>query len=77
VRQLESLVRLSEGMAKAHCDHTIRPAYVREVCRLMKSSNINIVKNDVELDHDIQQDLNKIREDERILLGASAEVIIT
>ena len=54
VRQLESLVRLSEGMAKAHCDHTIRPAYVREVCRLMKSSNINIVKNDVELDHDIQ-----------------------
>ena len=50
VRQLESLVRLSEGMARAHCNHVVIPEYVREVCRLMKSSNINIVRNEVELD---------------------------
>ena len=35
-------------MARAHCDDIIRVNYVREVCRLMKSSNINIVKADVE-----------------------------
>jgi DNA replication licensing factor MCM6 len=50
VRQLESLIRLSEAMARAHCDTVIKPQYVKEVCRLMKNSNINIVRNDVEFD---------------------------
>lgn len=44
VRQLESLVRLSEAMARLHCDDRIRPSYVREVCRLLKNSNIPIKK---------------------------------
>lgn len=44
VRQLESLIRLSEAMARAHCDNVIRPIYVREVCRLLRNSNINISK---------------------------------
>ena len=48
VRQLESLVRLSEAMARAHCDHEIKPSHVREVCRLMKTSNITVVKADLE-----------------------------
>ena len=48
VRQLESLIRLSEAMARLHADSVIRPAYVREVCRLLKASNINIVKADLE-----------------------------
>ena len=50
VRQLESLVRLSEAMARCHCDTVIKPSYVREVCRLMRSSNINIQKGDIEID---------------------------
>jgi DNA replication licensing factor MCM6 len=50
VRQLESLIRLSEAMARLHCDDKIRPAYVTEVCRLLKASNINIVKSDIELE---------------------------
>lgn len=45
---MESLIRLSEAMARAHCDMTIRPNYVREVCRLMRTSNINIIKGDIE-----------------------------
>lgn len=57
VRQLESLIRLSEAMARAHCDTEIKVNYVREACRLMKSSNINIVKGDVEFG-DIQDDIN-------------------
>lgn len=50
VRQLESLIRLSEAMARAHCDNVIRPNYVKEVVRLLRNSNINIVKNDIEFE---------------------------
>lgn len=58
VRQLESLIRLSEAMARAHCDTTIRPSYVREVCRLLRNSNINISKADIEFET-IQDEINR------------------
>lgn len=64
VRQLESLVRLSEAIARAHCDNLIRPNYVREVCRLLRHSNINISKKDIMLDS-IQEDINRELNDER------------
>lgn len=60
VRQLESLIRLCEAMARAHCDFEVRPNYVREVCRLMRNSNINIVKGEVEF-AEIQDDINRER----------------
>jgi DNA replication licensing factor MCM6 len=60
VRQLESLIRLSEAMARAHCDDKITPPYVREVCRLLRASNINIQRNDVEFE-EIQEEINKDR----------------
>jgi DNA replication licensing factor MCM6 len=50
VRQLESLVRLSEAKARIHCDTIIQPSYVKEVCRLLSTSNIHIVKGDVYFD---------------------------
>lgn len=53
VRQLESLIRLSEAMARAHCDTEIKVNYVREACRLMRSSNINLVRGDVEIGEDM------------------------
>lgn len=59
VRQLESLIRLSEAMARLHCDDKIRPQYVKEVCRLLKASNINIIKSDIELE-DNQKALNEV-----------------
>ena len=58
VRALESLVRLSEALARAHCDNWVRPAYVKEVCRLLRNSNINIQKNDIEFE-EIQQEINR------------------
>lgn len=61
VRQLESLIRLSEAMARVHADTKIRPAYVREVCRLLKASNINILKNDLEFNEN-QEFINVERE---------------
>ena len=65
MRQLESLIRLSEAMARLHHDDTIIPAYVREVCRLLKQSNINIVKNDIEFE-DNQNAINMEREQNRM-----------
>jgi DNA replication licensing factor MCM6 len=55
---LESLVRLSEAMARAHCDDVISPNYVREVCRLLRNSNINIQKNDIEFE-ELQEAINQ------------------
>jgi hypothetical protein len=37
-------------MARAHCDEVIKPFYVKEVCRLLRNSNVNIQKNDVEFE---------------------------
>jgi len=65
VRQLESMVRLSEAIARAHCDETIHPAYVKEVCRLVRNSNINITKNDIEFE-EIQEEINRERQAERL-----------
>jgi len=56
-RQLESLIRLSEAMARVHGDNYIRVAYVKEVCRLLKTSNIMIKRADLEF-QDIQEEMN-------------------
>lgn len=64
VRQLESLIRLSEAIARAHCDDTIRPTYVREVCRLLRHSNITLTKADITFEN-IQEDINKERQEHR------------
>lgn len=62
MRQLESLMRLSEAMARLHCDDKIRPAYVKEVCRLLKESIIPIKKQDLELDDEQNETKNAQRE---------------
>ena len=65
VRQLESLIRLSEAMARLHADTTIRANYVREVCRLLKTSNILLLKNDLEF-ADNQEEINREQEERRL-----------
>jgi DNA replication licensing factor MCM6 len=64
VRQLESLVRLSEALARAHCDLEIKPAYVKEVCRLLRQSNINLTKKDVEFE-ERQAEMNVVAHEAR------------
>lgn len=63
VRQLESLVRLSEAMARVHCDDVIKPAYVKEVCRILRNANVNIKKNDIEFEQ-MQEDINQMRRED-------------
>lgn len=52
VRQLESMIRLSEAIARAHCMEEITPAYVREAFNLLKQSIIHVEKDDIGLDED-------------------------
>ena len=49
VRQLESMIRLSEALARVHLDKDIHPKYVREAYRLLKSSIIRVESESVEL----------------------------
>ena len=50
VRQLESLIRLSEAIARVHLSEFIQPLYVKEASRLLKKSIIPIQLEDLEID---------------------------
>lgn len=49
VRQLESLIRLSEAIARVYLDDKVRPNYVAEANRLLKQSIIHVESADVQL----------------------------
>ena len=55
VRQLESLIRLSEAMARLHCKETIKESHVREAFRLLRKSIIHIETEDVTLEDDLEE----------------------
>ncbi|CAE7154303.1 unnamed protein product [Rhizoctonia solani] len=58
VRQLESMVRLSEAIARANCTHEIIPAFVNEAYNLLKSSIIHVEQDDVDFDDpDLEMDM--------------------
>ncbi|BFZ56667.1 MCM DNA helicase complex subunit mcm6 [Savitreella phatthalungensis] len=50
VRQLESMIRLSEAIARANCVEDITPAFVREAYNLLRQSIIHVERDDVGLD---------------------------
>ena len=59
VRQLESMVRLSEAIARANCKSEITPAFVKEAYGLLSQSIIHVEKDDVEIsdDEDDEEDV--------------------
>lgn len=52
VRQLESMVRLSEAIARANCRTEITPAFVREAFSLLRQSIIHVEKDDIAIDEE-------------------------
>ena len=50
VRQLESLIRLSEALARLHADPVISVRYVREASRLLKASIIRVESDSIDLE---------------------------
>lgn len=53
VRQLESLIRLSEAVAKVNCVEEVTPKFVNEAYDLLKQSIVTVEKDDVEFDEDV------------------------
>eukprot|EP01133_Synstelium_polycarpum_P002624 gene2624-3016_t len=51
VRQLESMIRLSEALARMHDDPFVRPKYVEEAARLLRKSIIHVQSDDISLDN--------------------------
>uniref|UniRef100_A0A8C7K8E0 DNA replication licensing factor MCM6 n=1 Tax=Oncorhynchus kisutch TaxID=8019 RepID=A0A8C7K8E0_ONCKI len=57
VRQLESMIRLSEGMARMHCCDEVQPKHVKEAFRLLNKSIIRVETPDINLDQDQNQEM--------------------
>ncbi|EIN10502.1 mis5 protein [Punctularia strigosozonata HHB-11173 SS5] len=52
VRQLESMIRLSEAIARANCTNEITPAFVREAYSLLRQSIIHVEQDDIDFDEE-------------------------
>ena len=55
VRQLESIIRLSEAIARANCRSDITPAFVREAYSLLRQSIIHVEKDDIAIDSEDEE----------------------
>ncbi|KAG5368117.1 DNA replication licensing factor mcm6 [Yarrowia sp. C11] len=52
VRQLESMIRLSEAIARANCSTIISPAFVHEAAKLLRDTIILVEREDILLDEE-------------------------
>lgn len=65
IRQLESIIRLSEALARVHCSVKIIPEYVKEAERLLSNSILKIDRPDLEIEpFDENADLGANRPEE-------------
>lgn len=58
VRQLESMIRLSEAIAKANCVDDVTPNFVREAFNLLRQSIISVEKDDIEVEDEEDEVMN-------------------
>lgn len=49
VRQLESLVRLSEAIARAHCDEVVKEEYIKLASRLIEKTQVTVGTPDIDV----------------------------
>ncbi|PON44635.1 DNA replication licensing factor Mcm [Parasponia andersonii] len=56
VRQLEALIRLSEGIARSHLESQILPRHVRLAVRLLKTSIISVESSEIDLSEFQEED---------------------
>lgn len=55
VRQLESLIRLSEALAKMECEDEVFEKHVKEACRLLSKSIVRVEQPDIDLEEGDEQ----------------------
>jgi len=65
VRQLESMVRLAEAIARANCRSEITPAFVREAYSLLRQSIIHVEKDDIDMEEGVDEDEAPAQPEER------------
>ncbi|KAI7809939.1 MCM6 minichromosome maintenance deficient 6 [Triplophysa rosa] len=70
VRQLESMLRLSEAMARLYCSDEVKPKHVKEAFRLLNKSIIRVDSPDINFDQEQENDVN----DQNELFGKETEV---
>ncbi|ORD96244.1 MCM6 [Hepatospora eriocheir] len=58
IRHLESLIRLSEALAKIHNSPEVNSAHINEAVRLLKSSFVEVRKSDIILSSNQENNLN-------------------
>lgn len=73
VRQLESLIRLSEALARLHCSELVEIKHVKEAARLLNKSIVKIEQPDITLDEDLETE-EAMAEDELAASGVSQEL---
>ena len=56
VRQLESMIRLSEALARLHLKEEILPQYINEAARLIKTSIVKVQSEELSLD-DLEEEV--------------------
>lgn len=59
VRQLESMIRLSEGLTRLHCQDTVTPKHVKEAYRLLNKSIIRVETPDIQFNDEEEEGLYK------------------
>eukprot|EP00112_Aurelia_sp_Birch-Aquarium-sp1_P012776 Seg2690.3 transcript_id=Seg2690.3/GoldUCD/mRNA.D3Y31 product="Zygotic DNA replication licensing factor mcm6-B" protein_id=Seg2690.3/GoldUCD/D3Y31 len=65
VRQLESMIRLSESLARLHCQDQVEPKHVKEAFRLLNKSIIRVETPDIQFNEEEEQDMNVDEDSER------------
>jgi len=56
VRQLESMIRLSEALARLHCTDQVLPKHVKEAYRLLNKSIIRVETPDIQFEGDGEEE---------------------
>lgn len=77
VRQLESLIRLSEAVARAHADPVIKEQYVEEAKDLLRKSNVQVSAESIEFgvheQEEVAHDDDEAMEEEEMAQGEVGE----
>lgn len=60
VRQLESMIRLSEAIARANCSEEITPNFVAEAYDLLRQSIIRVEMDDIEIEEEDQDQVMEV-----------------
>ncbi|CAB1416454.1 unnamed protein product [Pleuronectes platessa] len=71
VRQLESMIRLSESMARMHCCDEVQPKHVKEAFRLLNKSIIRVETPDINLEQDEEMEEEEQQEEGNIPNGVN------